>query len=319
MIDMLKIVTIGGGNGQSVTLRALKKFLSQIEITSIVSVTDSGGSSGRLREKFNILPVGDILRVILALSPYPYLELREIFYKNRFTEGELEGHNAGNLLLTFLYQQSGSWLKAIEGLSEILKVEGRVLPVTLDLVHLCAELENGEIITGETNIDIPKFDCRIRKEKLWLEPAATVMPEANEAILQADYIFLGSGDLYTSIIPGLLVSGVSEALFRTRAKIVFIPNIANRGSGETCGFKVSDYISEIHKYLPRSVDFIIAHDPKFKPNLEHFAIKNWEPVEVDLGDWQSKHEIIFADLCATNEAGMDWQKLVAPISEILAL
>ena len=315
----MKIVTIGGGNGQSVTLRALKKFLPQIQITSIVSVTDSGGSSGRLREQFNILPVGDILRVILALSPYSYLELREIFYKNRFTEGELQGHNAGNLLLTFLYQQSGSWLKAIEGLSEILKIQGRVLPVTLDLVHLCAELENGEIITGETNIDVPTFDCKIRKEKLWLEPQAVIMPEANEAILQADYIFLGSGDLFTSIIPGLLVGGIQEALFKTKAKIVFIPNVANRESGETCGFKVSDYVLEIHNYLPRPIDYIIAHDSSFKPNLEHFTAKKWEPVEVDNGMWQKNHQVVFADLCADTEAGMDWSKLVTPIGKILNL
>ncbi|MCX6778752.1 MAG: YvcK family protein [Candidatus Magasanikbacteria bacterium] len=315
----MKIVTIGGGNGQSVTLRALKKFLPQVQITSIVSVTDSGGSSGRLREQFNILSVGDILRVILALSSYNYLDLREIFYNNRFTEGELEGHNAGNLLLTFLYQQSGSWLKAIEGFSEILKIQGRVLPVTLDLVHLCAQLENGEIITGETNIDIPTFDCKIRKEKLWLEPKALILPEANEAILQADYIFLGSGDLYTSIIPGLLVGGIQEALFKTKAKIVFIPNVANREKGETCGFNVSDYVSEIHNYLPRPVDYIIAHDSSFKLNLEHFAVKNWEPVEVDDGVWQKNHQVVFADLCADTEAGMDWAKLVAPVGKVLKL
>ncbi|KKR48574.1 MAG: hypothetical protein UT86_C0004G0060 [Candidatus Magasanikbacteria bacterium GW2011_GWC2_40_17] len=314
---MLKIVTIGGGNGQSVTLRALKKFLPHIQITSVVSVTDSGGSSGRLREKFNILPVGDILRVILALSSYPYLDLRHIFYKNRFSQGELQDHNAGNLLLTFLYQQSGSWLKAIEGFSEILKIEGRVLPVTLDLVNLCAELENGEIITGENNIDIPAFNCKIKKEKLWLEPAAAITPEANEAILQADYVFLGSGDLYTSIIPGLLVGGIQEALFKSSAKIVFIPNVANRETGETCGFRVSDYIGEIHKYLSRPVDFIIAHDAKIKSNAEHFAAKNWEPVEVDAGEWQKKYPVIFADLYAPNEAGMDWEKLVKPIGEIL--
>lgn len=316
---MKKVVTIGGGNGQSVTIRALKQFLPQIQITSIVSVVDSGGSSGRLREQFNILSVGDILRVILALSPFPYLELREIFYQNRFTQGELQGHNAGNLLLTFLYQKSGSWLKTIEGLSEILRIEGKVLPVTLDLVNLCAELENGEIIIGETNIDNPSFDCKIKKERLWLEPVATIMPDANEAILQADYIFLGSGDLYTSIIPGLLVNGMAEALFKTKAKIIFIPNVANREKGETCGFRVSDYISEIHKFLPRLVDFIITHDMKFKPGPEYFAAKHWEPVEIDAGDWQRKYQVIFADLYSSNEAGMDWEKLVEPVRKVLRL
>jgi len=314
-----KIVTIGGGNGQSVTIRALKKFLPQIEISSIVSVTDSGGSSGRLREKFNILPVGDILRVILALSSYPYLELRQIFYSNRFSSGELKDHNAGNLLLTFLYQESGSWSKAIEGLSEILKTQGRVFPVTLDLAHLCAELKNGEIIIGETNIDKPKFNYRVRKERLWLEPAANLTAEAREEILSADYIFLGSGDLYTSIIPNLLVGEIQDTLRNSKAKIIFIINLANRETGETCGFKASDYVSEIHKYLPRQVDFIIAQDPAFKPNLEHFALKKWETVETDKGNWQDEDKAVLADLYSDDEAGMDWEKLAKPIGRILNL
>lgn len=316
---MLKVVTIGGGNGQSVTLRALKKISPEMAITAVVSVTDSGGSSGRLREKFKILPVGDILRVILALSTYPYLELREIFYTNRFTEGELQGHNVGNLLLTFLYQQNGSWLKAIAALSEVLKVTGKVLPVSLDLVDLCTQLENGQIIVGETNIDILKFDCKLKKDRMWLEPAAKILPEAAEAILQANYIILGSGDLYTSIIPNLLVEGMSEALLQTKAKIIFIPNLANRNDGETCGFKVSDYIREIHQYLPRPANFIIAHDTRFKLNLDNFLAKNWEIAEVDEGEWQKKYQVVLADLGAETEAGMDWQKLAVPLKKILGL
>lgn len=319
MSHLKTVVTIGGGNGQSVTLRALKKFLPQIEITAIVSVSDSGGSSGRLREKFNLLPVGDILRVILALSSYPYIELREVFYKNRFTRGELKDHNAGNFLLTFLYQQIGSWEKAIEALSEILKIQGRVLPVSLDITDLCAELENGVIVTGETKIDKPEFNCHIKKERMWLEPKAVLLPEAKEAILQADYIFLGSGDLYTSIIPNLLVDNIQAVLLQSRAKIIFIPNVANRETGETCGFKASDYIKEIHKYLPRKVDFIIVQNPNCKPNLGHFALKKWEPVEVDLGDWQKLYNIIYANLYADNEAGMEWEKLAEPISRVIRI
>lgn len=316
---MLKIVTIGGGNGQSCTLRALKSFLPQIEITAVVSVSDSGGSSGRLREKFKILPVGDILRVMLALSSYHYLELREIFYSSRFVKGELSGHNIGNLLLTFLYQQSGDWLAVIEEFSQILKAQGKVLPVSLDLTELCAELEDGMIIRGETKIDKPEFDCHLRKKRLWLEPVGQILPPAQEALSAADFIILGAGDLYTSIIPNLLVSGMREALAQSPAKLIYISNPANRQTGETCGFKTSDYISEIHKYLPRKVDWLIVHDKSVLPNLAHFAAKKWEPTEIDDGPWQKEYQIIYQDLYAKEEAGLDWQALIRPLGNIFGL
>jgi len=316
---MKKIVTIGGGNGQSIILRALKQYSSEIDITAIVSVSDSGGSSGILREKFNILPVGDILRVVLALSPYPYTEMREIFYSNRFSTGELINHNIGNLLLTFLFQQSGNWLEAIEGFSKVLKIQGRVLPVTLDLTTLCAELENKEIIYGETNIDIPKYDCHLKKNKLWLEPVGKIFDPVKEEILNADYIFLGPGDLYTSILPNLLVDGVNEALAESKAKIVFTVPIAQRIVGETCGFVATDYIYELQKYLPRQVDIIIMQDSKIKPNLEHYKIKNWEPVIIDRGDWEKDYLIISEDLGSSIEAGMDWEKMIESVDKIIKL
>lgn len=314
---MLKVVTIGGGNGQSVLLRALKHYLSQIEITAVVSVSDSGGSSGILREKFNILPMGDILRVILALSSYSYTELREIFYSNRFSSGELAGHNVGNLLLTHLFQQTGDWLKAIAAFSETLKIQGRVLPVTLDLTTLCAELENGLVVRGETKIDKPEFDCHLRKTKLWLEPTGQVFEPVKEALAQSDYIFLGPGDFYTSILPNLLVGGMSALLAQSKAKLIFTCCVANRKTGETCGFKASDYVSELQKYLPRQIDMVILQDPSILPNLEHFQAKKWEPVEIDAGDWQKKYQIISHNLYAETEAGMDWEKLVEPIGKIL--
>lgn len=319
MSNMLKIVTIGGGNGQSVLLRALKHYLPKIEITAVVSVSDSGGSSGILREKFKILPMGDILRVILALSPYPYTELREIFYSNRFSSGELSGHNVGNLLLTHLFQQTGDWLKAIAAFSEILKIQGRVLPVTLDLTTLCAELENGQVVKGETKIDKPEFDCHLRKKKLWLEPAGQVFEPVKEVLAQADYIFLGPGDLYTSILPNLLVDGMSELLAQSKAKLVFTCCVANRKTGETCGFNASDYVNELQKYLPRQIDAVILQDTAVQPNLEHFQAKKWEPVEIDAGDWQKKYQIISHDLYAETEAGMDWEKLVEPVGKVLLL
>lgn len=316
---MLKIVTIGGGNGQSCALRALKSFLPQIEITAIVSVSDSGGSSGRLREKFSILPVGDLLRAMMALSSYDYLTLKDIFYAVRFSQGELKGHNAGNLLLTFLYQQNRDWLSAIRAFSEILKVQGQILPVTLDLIDLCAELENGLIVKGETNIDIPKFECHLKKKRLWLEPSGRLLPQVRQALLAADFVILGPGDLYTSLIPNLLIDGMKEALAKATAPLIFIPNLANRQTGETCGFKTSDYISEIHRYLPKKVDWLIVHDKKVLPNLAHYELKKWEPVAIDNGPWQKEYQIICQDLSAKDEAGMDWRRLIEPLGKVLGL
>lgn len=316
---MPKVVTIGGGNGQSCTLRALNFFLPQVQITSVVAVSDNGGSSGILREKFDILPVGDLLRAIMSLSSYPYLELREIFYATRFDSGELAGHDAGNLLLTMLRQLSGDWLQAIEAMSKILKVQGTIYPATTDLSHLCAELENGMILKGQVSISCPSVDCRLKKQRLWLEPAGKILPQARDAILSADFIILGSGDLYTSIIPSLLVDGMSEALRESRATLVFIPNVANRETGETCGFSVGDYVSELHKYLPRQVDWLAVQDEKVAPNLEHFNLKKWTPVEIDGGNWRREYKVMFHDLYAKNEAGMDWQRLVEPLGKVLGL
>lgn len=319
---MFKIVTIGGGDGQSCLLRALKSFLPRIEITAIVSVSDSGGSSGRLREKFQILPVGDLLRAVLSLSVYPYETsggLREIFVANRFSSGEVQGHNLGNLLLTYLYQQSRDWTAAIQELSDILKIQGRVLPVTLDLTTLCAELENGTIVRGESKIDIPEHDCRLRKKRLWLEPPGRLLPEVKEALQAADFIILSPGDLYTSLIPNLLVEGMPEVLAQTKAKLIYIVNPANRQSGETCGFKASDYISEIYKHLSRKVDWLIVHDKSVLPNWEHFAAKKWEPVEIDEGPWQKDYQIVYHDLYSKEEAGLDWRQLIEPLGRILGL
>jgi uncharacterized cofD-like protein len=204
-------------------------------------------------------------------------------------------------------------------MSKILKVQGTVYPATTDLSHLCAELEDGTILKGEESIDCPAVDCRLKKKRLWLEPAGKLFPQAREAILSADYIILGSGDLYTSIIPSLLVDGMTEALSQSTAKLVFVPNVANRETGETCGFSVSDYVSELHEYLPRRVEWLVVQDEKVAPNLEHFKLKKWTPVEIDEGAWRREYKVMFHDLYAKNEAGMDWQRLVEPLGKVLGL
>jgi uncharacterized cofD-like protein len=253
----MQVVTIGGGTGQYTLLSALKDL--PVNITSIVSMVDSGGSTGRLRDEYGILPPGDILKCLLALSPYT--EAREIL-QARFTSSEkLEGHNAGNFLLTFLTQYlSNDFPGAVDALGEILKVRGTVLPVTTDQATLVAELEDGSFVYSESAIDVGRQD-RKKIKKAFLVPHSgdlKVYPKVIQAIEQADFVVIGPGDLYTSIIPNLLVPKVKETLQLINKPIVFVVNIMTK-FGETDGFVVDDFVQTIEKYLERSVDIVIAN------------------------------------------------------------
>jgi uncharacterized cofD-like protein len=263
-----KIVTIGGGSGQFVLLSALRD-LKKIDITAIVSMVDSGGSTGRLRDEFGVLPPGDILKCALALSPD-----RESFRKllqTRFkTKNRLDGHNAGNLLLTFLSQYAGSFPDGVEALAQILNIKGKVLPVTVDKATLVAELTDGSRIYGETAIDLPRGTQREKIKRAFLVPHhcdfIKIYPPVIRAIKQANLLIIGPGDLYTSIIPNLLVPGVKEALRKSRAKLVYVVNLMTK-FGETDNFKVSDFVKVIEKTINRKLDFIIANNKKPTPRI----------------------------------------------------
>ena len=247
------IVVIGGGTGVFVVLSSLKNY--PCHLSAIITMADSGGSSGRLREEFGILPPGDVRKALVALSRSDNRILSEVFnYRfpgERFQMGVgLDGHNLGNLFLTALEQISGSFKKAVEEAGKILNIKGRVIPVTLNQTHLVAELENGAIIYGETHIDIPKHNPRLRIKKIWLQPAAKVNPDAKKAIETADLIVIGPGDLYTSVLPNLLVKGLKTAIQKSRAKKLYIVNIMTK-YGETNHFQASNFVAEIEKYLGR--------------------------------------------------------------------
>jgi len=221
-------------------------------------MADDGGSTGILREEFGILPPGDVRRVLVALSRTDKKFLSRLF-NYRFLEGGLAGHTFGNIMLTALERLTGSFEKAIGEASKILGAEGVVLPVTLDNVRLVAELENGSIIHGETNIDIPRHDPQLRIVSVRLEPRADVNPKAREAIETADVVVIGPGDLYTSIIPNLLVRGVRESLEKSRAKKIYVVNIMTK-LGETNGFAAADFISSIETYTgKRTLDYALIN------------------------------------------------------------
>lgn len=276
-----KIVVIGGGTGVFTVLVGLKKHFN--DLTAIVTMADDGGSTGILREEFGILPPGDIRRALIALSSSDNKTLSELF-NYRFQEGSgLSGHSFGNLMITALERITGNFHTAVEEAGKILAVKGRVLPVTLTKAELVAELENGEIVKGETNIDVPKHDGRLRIKKIWLKPAVSINPLAKKAILAADAIIIGPGDLYTSLIPNLLVKGMRQALRKAQGKKIYFINLMTK-FGETTGFRASDFVKTMENYLGKGVlNYAVVN--KNKPPASRFrpyAEEKSEPVEPDL-------------------------------------
>ncbi len=290
-----KIVVIGGGTGIFPVLLGLKKHFSKI--TAIVTMSDEGGSSGILREEFGILPPGDIRRAMIALSASDNKILSELF-NYRFQEGSgLSGHSFGNLMITALERITGSFDSAITEAGKILSVQGDVLPVTLKKASLMAELENGELIKGERNIDIPKHDGHLKIKKVWLKPEAEINPAAKRAIMEADAVIIGPGDIYTSLVPNLLVKGVREALRQTQGRKIYFVNLMTK-FGETNGFRASDFVTSIENYLGKNVlDYAIIN--KSKPTLMRFkpyAAEKAQFVEADTDNFKSRPMPIVVDL-----------------------
>lgn len=253
-----RIVVIGGGTGCFTVLSGLKKY--PIQLSAIVSMADNGGSTKILREEFGILPPGDVRRALVALSQSEKL-LSDLF-NYRFNEGRLSGHNFGNILITALERIKGNFEKAIKEAGKILNIKGEVIPVILENTNLYAVLEDGQIIEGETNIDIPKHDPHLEIKKVYLRPQVKANKKAKSAILRADLIVIGPGDLYTSIIPNLLAKGIPEAIKKSRAKKLYVCNLMTK-LGETNHFTDLDFIKEVEKYLGgKLLDYVIFNNQK---------------------------------------------------------
>lgn len=262
---MKRVVVIGGGTGVFSVLSGLKHF--PYELHAIVSMADDGGSTGVLREEFGMLPPGDIRRALVALSDADNKILSELFNFRFAEDSSLKGHSLGNLLLTALEKITGSFQTAIREAVKILNVKGDVIPVTLESTRLYAQLENGKVIKGETNIDIPKHDGRLKIKRIFLKPAVKSNPDAIAAIKKADFIILGPGDLYTSILPNLVVGDIAKAIVSSSAKKIYIVNIMNK-FGETFGFSASDFLRVIQEHLGRkAIDYCVVNTEKAKREL----------------------------------------------------
>ncbi len=246
-----KIVAIGGGSGIPFLIRVFKKLGHNV--TGVTSMVDSGGSAGKLRRDYQVLPPGDIRRIIVALSDH----LRGTEMMNyRFKGGSLDGHTLGNILIAALEKIEG-FKDGKEEIEKMLRAKGKALPATLEDCHIYAKLENGQILKGEDEIDIPLRNPFLKIKKVWLEPQAKANPEAKKAILEADVVIIGPGDLYSTLIPSLLMKGIPEAIKKSKAKKIYICNAMTK-LGETVGYSVLEFIEAIEKYLGKGVlDYVI--------------------------------------------------------------
>jgi uncharacterized cofD-like protein len=313
---------LGGGSGQFALLSGLRD-LPGIDITAVVSMVDSGGSTGRLRDEFGILPPGDILKCIVALSPHR--EVARILLLKRFIEDRrLKGHNAGNLLLTMLSRYAGSFPAGVQALAEILDVRGRILPVTIDPGTLVAELTDGTRIFGEKAIDVPRGTQREKIRDVFLVPhhseSISVYPPVIDAAWWADYIIIGPGDLFTSIIPGLIVPGVVEAFQKSKGRLLFVMNIMTK-FGETHNFTGWDFVARLEEVFGREVDGIVYNSSRPDDTiLAQYRNQKAEFVEINPADgcW-GKRRIYSDDLLETSGGIVrhDSRKLAAMIQRIV--
>lgn len=253
MSSAKKVVVIGGGHGQSAILRGIKK-IDDIDITAIVTVADDGGSTGRLRRHFHIPAMGDIRNVLISLAESETLLSTLMEYRFESTQGEdqdVMGHNLGNLILTAMTQASGSFMESVTTLSKVLNVKGRIVPASSQVITLFAEMEDGTIVRGESNI--PDINNRIRR--VFYEETVSAMPAAVEAIMTADIIIYGIGSVYTSILPNLIIPAIQQAIHQSPAKVVYFCNAMTQ-PGETDGYTMEDHVNAFFEHGSR-VDLVV--------------------------------------------------------------
>lgn len=267
-----RLVVIGGGTGSFTLLSALKELTP--DITALVSMADDGGSTGVLRDELGTLPPGDVRQCLVALSRSP--RMRDLF-NYRFTEGTFSGHNVGNIFLSGLEKVTGNFATAVETAGEILNIQGKVLPITLDDVRLVLKNGDGTHLHGEHVIEVSHFAAPGHRPELSLQPHASLNPKAAQAIRRADMIVIAPGDLYTSLGPLLIVEGVGEALAATKAKIAYVCNLVVK-PGHTTGLSVADHASEIERFAGghHVLDFVLYNTSKPRSEILNRYIKDGE-------------------------------------------
>ena len=285
---MKKVVVIGGGTGNFTVLNGLKKY--NIDLSAIVSMADDGGSTGILRDELGVLPPGDVRQCLVALSDSSRLMRSLMNY--RFENGSLQGHSFGNLLLSALEKVTGRFDRAVEEMGRIMAIKGKVIPVTTNKVHLKMLLQNNKMLEGEHEIDVcTEIDKGF--QSIYLEPFPEANSRAIDQIMTADLVILSPGDLYTSLIPNLLVDGVSKALRETGAKKAVVANLVNK-RGQTTQFAVSDYLRELKRFIGKDVfDYVLVNNSKVPEDLVKIYEQEGDLVQNDL---KNDHRTVAVDL-----------------------
>jgi len=285
MKNKQKIVTIGGGTGSFVLLSGLKKM--PVELSAIVSMADDGGSTGLLRDELGVLPPGDVRQCLVALS-HSSDTLRELF-NFRYTNGGLSGHSFGNIFLSTLEKITGNFSDSVKEAGKILRIRGKVIPVTLTNTKLIATLKSGMKIKGEANITLSDLTSMKRID---LRPVAVINKEASSAIREADKIIINPGNLFSTIISCLLVKGLPEAIKKSRAKKIYVCNLMTK-VGQTNGYTVVNFLEKIEEYLGKgSIKYVIYNQARLDNSLIKKYLKNGEKF-VERGCLKSRPDINF--------------------------
>lgn len=275
-----KVVVVGGGTGTFVVLSGLKH--KDLDLTAIVTVADSGGSTGRLRDEFGFLPVGDMRQSLAALARENHQSWIRNLLLYRFSSGkDLKGHNLGNLILTALQDMAGSTPEALEIAAKIFRLDGHIYPSTLKNVQLVVTYQDGSSIIGEHHLDDPKNGGKTIKT-IALKPKAKLYSKAAQAIKEADLVIIGPGDLYASLVPNLVVDGAKAVFAKTKAKVAYITNLMTRYT-QTHGMTAQDHVSAIARYLGREPDAVIVNTGKIPEKIiENYSKAHEYPVKNDL-------------------------------------
>ena len=292
-----KIVALGGGTGMSSLLRGLKDFPA--DITAVITVSDNGSSTGKLRQEFSIPAIGDIRKVLTNLSSLPD-EVKEIMEYRFHTYSDLNGHPIGNLILTALLNKTGNLKKSIEYLSTLLDVKQKVLPLSEESLTLMGETTDGTIIEGEANVT----EAGKKIKRVFYKQEPNVLPEVIDAIKEADLVIISMGSLYTSIMPHLICKEVVQAVRHTKGKVMYLCNAMTQ-PGETDTFTVSDHLEALEKYLGKhTIDVVVASNTKINPDVLHKyqTTEEKDPVVIDYEQIDDMGiELIEGDLLTTED------------------
>lgn len=291
---MKKITCIGGAAGISTVISGLKKGNNHLSV--VYPVTDDGGSTGRLIKDYDLMPMGDLRRLIAAISKKENIITDMLLY--RFNKGELKGHALGAIIFTALADMYGDIEKATKKINILLGIKHKIIPSSKQRTTLCAKLENNQTIRGENNIDeVIGFNGNLRIKKLFLSPSVKINPKAKKEITNSDLIVIGPGDLYTSILPNILVSGMKDAIKNSDARVIYITNLMTK-FGQTNNFRVSDFVLEIENYLGKNIiDYVIYNKqkPSDKVIQYHKKIKSTF-VKIDKENFNKKYTYLSSNL-----------------------